>query len=58
MLDFGKNKIIPNEEKMREYIAAVVMIAFTALCFWGMNQFGFQNNPHDILWSLEQGLRY
>ena len=41
---------------MREYIAAVVMIAFTALCFWGMNQFGFQNNPHDILWSLGAGL--
>ena len=41
---------------MREYIAAVVMIAFTSLCFWGMNQFGFQNNPHDILWSLGAGL--
>ena len=28
------------------------MIVFTSLSFWGMNIFGFQNNPHDILWSL------
>ena len=41
---------------MREYIAAVVMIAFTSICFWGMNVFGFQNNPHDILWTLGAAL--
>ena len=41
---------------MREYIAAIVMIVFTSLCFWGMNMFGFQNNPHDILWSIGAGL--
>ena len=41
---------------MREYIAAIVMIVFTSLCFWGMNAFGFQNNPHDILWSIGAGL--
>ena len=41
---------------MREYIAAIVMIVFTSLSFWGMNIFGFQNNPHDILWSLGAGL--
>ncbi len=41
---------------MREYIAALVMIIFTSICFWGMNQFGFQNNPHDILWSIGAGL--
>ena len=41
---------------MREYIAAVVMIVFTALSFWGMNMFGFQNNPHDVLWAIGAGL--
>ncbi len=41
---------------MREYIAAVVMIVFTSICFWGMNVFGFQNNPHDILWTLGAAL--
>jgi len=41
---------------VREYIAAVVMIAFTSICFWGMNVFGFQNNPHDILWTLGAAL--
>lgn len=41
---------------MREYIAAVVMIAFTSICFWGMNAFGFQNNPHDVLWTLGAAL--
>ena len=40
---------------MREYIAAVVMIVFTALSFWGMNMFGFQNNPHDVLWAIGAG---
>jgi len=41
---------------VREYIAAVVMIAFTSICFWGMNAFGFQNNPHDVLWTLGAAL--
>ena len=41
---------------MREYIAAVVMIVFTSICFWGMNAFGFQNNPHDVLWTLGAAL--
>ena len=41
---------------MREYIAAIIMIAFTSLCFWGMNQFGFQNQMHDILWSIGAAL--
>ena len=41
---------------MREYIAAIIMIAFTSLSFWGMNEFGFQNNPHDILWAIGAGL--
>ena len=41
---------------MREYIAAVVMIVFTSLSFWGMNMFGFQNNPHDVLWAIGAGL--
>jgi Mg2+ and Co2+ transporter CorA len=41
---------------VREYIAAVVMIVFTSICFWGMNVFGFQNNPHDILWTLGAAL--
>jgi len=41
---------------VREYIAAVVMIVFTSICFWGMNAFGFQNNPHDVLWTLGAAL--
>ena len=41
---------------MREYIAAIIIIAFTSLSFWGMNQFGFQNNQHDILWAIGAGL--
>jgi len=41
---------------VREYIAAIIMIAFTSLSFWGMNEFGFQNNPHDILWAIGAGL--
>ncbi len=41
---------------MREYIAGLVMIAFTSLSFWGMNQFGFASNPHDILWTIGAAL--
>ncbi len=41
---------------MREYIAALVIIIFTSVCFWGMNQFGFQKHPHDILWTLGAAL--
>jgi len=37
---------------MREYIATIIIIAFTSICFWGMNQFGFQNQMHDVLWSI------
>ena len=41
---------------MREYIAAIIMIVFTSLCFWAMNEFGFQNNPHDVLWAIGAAL--
>ena len=41
---------------MREYLAAVIMIAFTSASFWVMNVFGFQNNPHDVLWAIGAGL--
>tara|TARA_B100001057_G_scaffold482243_1_gene557293 strand:- start:232 stop:459 length:228 start_codon:yes stop_codon:yes gene_type:complete len=41
---------------VREYIAAAIMIVFTSLSFWGMNMFGFQNNPHDVLWAIGAGL--
>tara|TARA_B110000285_G_C14821773_1_gene466854 strand:- start:153 stop:362 length:210 start_codon:yes stop_codon:yes gene_type:complete len=41
---------------VREYIAAIIMIVFTSLCFWGMNEFGFQNNPHDVLWAIGAAL--
>ena len=41
---------------MREYLAAVIMIAFTSASFWGMNVFGFQNNPHDVLCAIGSGL--
>ena len=41
---------------MREYIPAAIMIVITSLSFWGMNMFGFQNNPHDVLWAIGAGL--
>ena len=41
---------------MREYIAAIVMIIFTSVCFWVMNLFGFANNQHDILWTIGAAL--
>ena len=41
---------------MREYSAAIVMIIFTSVCFWGMNLFGFANNQHDILWTIGAAL--
>ncbi len=37
---------------MREYIAAIVMIAWTAIAIYLMNMFGFQNHAHDVLWSI------
>ncbi|MEC7886162.1 MAG: hypothetical protein VX544_05220 [Pseudomonadota bacterium] len=37
---------------LREALAGVVMLIWTALGIYLMNLFGFQNHTHDILWSI------
>ncbi len=42
--------------RLKEIIGLIVMSVWIALGVWAMNQFGFQNHPHDLLWSFGAAL--